>query len=155
MVMFFVSLGFFLYQFGMNYHTVHIYGVLLHHLIPTVHSLRGGVIVRNRFDTLLQHISWIHQTIYLPQVMSHTEYHWVLVDSFMGIFNEYRFQMVSMSHLICLYKSISQWYGNLSNWINLDLRMNIVICLKPVNWGGIHDIYFVVSGAMIILQIVK
>ena len=82
--------------------------------------------------------------------MSHDEHLWMLANGFVKIFNEHRVQIMSLTHLICIYKYIPWWYGNGGDCIKLGLSMYIVINRNPDNGIDIKEKYCGVSGTIIV-----
>jgi hypothetical protein len=57
--------------------------------------------------------------------------------------------------MICVYESISRWYGQGGYWINYGLPHYVAMGLKPENGCEIQDAACGRSGVMIQLKLVK
>ena len=110
---------------------------------------------RHRFDLIWQHIRFGEQPEERPDGMNHETYRWLLVDKFVEHFNSYRQSHFSPSELICVDESISRWYGQGGNWINIGLPMYIAIDRKPENGCEIQTSCCATSGVMIRMKLVK
>ena len=80
---------------------------------------------RHRFNMLWRHVRWSHLTDLKDEGTSHEAHQWKLVEDFVTHFNEYRIQIFSPLDLICANESISLWYGQGGNWINLVLPIYV------------------------------
>ena len=75
--------------------------------------------------------------------MSHDKHCWMLVNSFVEIFNEYRVYIIYLSHLVYIDQSIYQWYGHGGESINIGLPMYVAIYFNPNNRAEIKDKFLV------------
>ena len=110
---------------------------------------------RHRFNMLWRHVQWIHQPDLQDEVRSHEAHWWKLVEDLVTHFNEYRTHIFSPSDLICADDSISRWYGQGGNWINLGLIIYVEMDRKPENGAEIHNDTCRRSEIMMRLRIVK
>ena len=94
---------------------------------------------RNRFDILWRNICYIQQPKEWPQGMSSESYRWMRVDGFVKRFNDYRQHFYSLSENICVDETISRWYGQGGNWINIGLPMYVTIDRKLENGCEIQN----------------
>ena len=110
---------------------------------------------RKQFDNLWMCIRFSDQPRNCPFEMTSEQYWWRLVDDFVKNFNEHRAQNFYPSDEICIYESMSRWYGQGRHWINHGLPMYVAIDRKPENGCEIQNAACGRSGVMIRLKIVK
>ena len=77
------------------------------------------------------------------------------MNDFVERFNSYRATNVQPSEQICVDESMSRWYGNGGDWINLGIPQYIAIDRKPENGGEIQDASCGQSGIMLRLKVVQ
>ena len=109
----------------------------------------------NMFDTFWKHISWIHQNLPYSEGMYCSDHCRVLVDGLIEIFNWYIVQMISLSHMVWVDKSIFWWHENVVDYITLGLLIYVAINYNTNNAADIQDTDFGVSVTMIRSNIVK
>jgi len=110
---------------------------------------------RTRFDLLWKSIRFSDQPEERPVGVTSEQHRWMLVDDFVSNFNSHRESQVVPSWVLCVDESISRWYGQGGNWINLGLPMYISIDRKPENGCEIQDVACGESGIMMRLRLVK
>jgi hypothetical protein len=88
---------------------------------------------RQRFNDIWQCLCWSEQPPERPEGMSLQSYRWKRVDGFVARYNDHQSTAFKPSHMICVDKSISRWYGQGGNWINHGLPMYVAIDRKPEN----------------------
>ena len=81
-------------------------------------------------------------------------YRWMHVDGFVKQFNDYRQDYYSLDENICVDESISRWYGQGGNWINIGLPIYVAIDRKPENGCEIQNAVDGKSGIMLRLRLV-
>ena len=74
---------------------------------------------RNSFDMLSRNVQWIHHPDVQCEYKIHEDHRWKLVEDFVTNFNDYHTQLFSPSDIIYADESISRWYVQDGNWINL------------------------------------
>jgi hypothetical protein len=87
--------------------------------------------------------------------MRDEDYRWMLVDGFVEAFNKQRILFFEPSSEICVDESMSRWYGQGGNWINLGLPQYVAIDRKPENGCEIQNSACAQSGIMLRLRLVK
>ena len=79
----------------------------------------------------------------------------MLIDEFIDHFNEHRINTFIPSSTICVDESMSCWYGQGGEWINMGLPMYVSMERKPDSGCEIQNSACGESGVMIHLKIVK
>ena len=110
---------------------------------------------RDRFDNLFTNLRCSQSPAVRPEGMSSEQHRWRLIDDFVEFFNEHRAQFFSPSTYICSDESLSRWYGQGGDWINMGLPMYVAIDRKPDNGCEIQNSACGVSGIMLRLKLVK
>jgi hypothetical protein len=82
-------------------------------------------------------------------------YRWMMVDDFVTNFNDHRAEYFIPSHPICVDESMSCWYGQGGEWINMGLPCYVAISRKPENGCEIQNAACGKSGVMLRLKLVK
>jgi hypothetical protein len=95
---------------------------------------------RSRFDLLWKSIRFSDQPDERPGGVTSEQHRWMLVDDFVLNFNSHRESQVVPSWVLCVDESISRWYGQGGDWINLGLPMYVAIDRKPKNGCEIQDV---------------
>jgi Transposase IS4 len=110
-----------------------------------------------RFEELLRCIRFSDQPEEdeRPPGMSLQVYRWRLVDDFVESFNAHRQETFRPSDLICVDESMSRWYGQGGEWINIGLPTYVAIDRKPENGCEIQNSACGRSGVMLRLKLVK
>jgi hypothetical protein len=121
--------------------------------IPAVGMGQRGM-SRDRFDKLWACVRISDQPDARPNDMTSERYRWGLVDDFFDNFNKYRVSNFTPSERICVYESISRWYGQGGFWINEGLPQYIAIDRKPENGCELQNAVCGRSGVMIRLKLV-
>ena len=80
---------------------------------------------RHHFDMLWRHVIRRHQLYVKDEGKSHEAHQWKIIKDFVTHFNEYLTHLFSPLDIICYDESISRWYGQGGNWINLGLPMYV------------------------------
>ena len=88
-----------------------------------------------------------------PEGMTSEQHRWRLIDDFVDHFNEHRAQFFSPSTYICSDESLSRWYGQGGDWINMGLPTYVAIDRKPDNGCEIQNSACGVSGIMLRLNL--
>ena len=110
---------------------------------------------RHRFDKIFKHWRTGHQPAICPETVSSEKYCWSLIDNFVMCLNDHRVLFFTPSHLVCVYESISRWYGQGVLWINHGLPMYVAIRTKSDYGCELQDSCCGVSGVLMPLMIVK
>ena len=80
---------------------------------------------------------------------------WMLVDELVNNFNKYSSFHYVPSDLICVGKSISEWYILGVHWINMVIPMYVAIGRNPLNGCQIQNSCDAISQVMMQLKLVK
>ena len=110
---------------------------------------------RDRYDTLMQHMSWSFQPYVRPENLSSEEYRWMLVSDFVDRINEHWKKYFTPGGVICVDESISRWYGLGGHWINMGLPMYVAFDRKPDDGCEIQNACCGKCGIMMQLRLVK
>jgi hypothetical protein len=109
--------------------------------------------LRQRFDTLHTSIRFSVQPAERPENMQGEDYHWMRVDGFVNAFNKQRELFIEPLSELRAVKSISRWYGQGGNWINLGLPQYVAINRKPENGCEIQSSAGAQSGSCYTLSL--
>jgi hypothetical protein len=110
---------------------------------------------RHQFEDIMRYVRWSDQPDKRAEEMGFKKHQWLLVDDYVQRFNSHQSANVQPSELICVDESMSRWYGNGGDWINLGIPQCIVIDRKQENGGEIQDASCGKSGIMLRLKVVK
>jgi hypothetical protein len=110
---------------------------------------------RHRFEDIMRDVRWSDQPEVRAEGGGFKQHQWLLVDDFVKRFNVHRAANVQPSKQICVDESMSRWYGNGGNWVNLGIPQYIAIDRKPENGGEIQDASCGKCGIMLRLKVVK
>jgi hypothetical protein len=123
-------------------------------MLPLLHLVRQECHGQDLISFGNQFVSLINQKKDLGGVTSE-QHRWMLVDDFVLNFNSHHESQVVPSWVLCVDESISRWYGQGGDWINLGLPMYVAIDRKPENGCEIQDVACGMSGIMMRLRLVK
>jgi hypothetical protein len=87
--------------------------------------------------------------------MQAKDYWWMLVDGFVEAFNKQRENYFELSTEMCVGESISWWYGQGGNWINIGLPQYVAIDHQPENGCEIQNSACAQSGIMLCLKLAR
>ena len=95
-------------------------------IIPAVKLGTMTSMSRGRSNFLWNALGWSHQPKDGSDDRSHAEYCWMLIDDMVDIF---------LINWICVYKSISRWYGLGDQWIYVGLLILCVVFDRKLESG--------------------